>query len=170
MSILTCKKCHRPFKTEADLDAHKASKHPGKGVTLRMTEEQNEVSRKAVEKVLDAISRSSVHVVGESGAKSSGHKPAYHLVPFEMFLGRLANRYEGPPGGAIVYGEDNWKKGLTDRAYAIDRANHTLEHLLLAIEEFKAGKVGSDDNLAAVIWGAIFLMGCQEAQGHVRVE
>lgn len=94
----------------------------------------------------------------ESGALSSGRKSRYHLIPFALFGPRLADRYGS---GADRYGEGNWARGLADRAYVLDRANHTLEHLILAIDEIREGIRGEDDNLAAVIWGAIFLMGAQ---------
>lgn len=104
-----------------------------------------------------------IHVVGVSGAKSSSHKPAFHLVPWLTFAARLAARYAH---GAERYGEGNWESGLADRAYVLDRANHTMEHLMKAVESVRRGDmVIEDDDLAAVIWGAIFLMAAQQKAG-----
>ncbi len=85
----------------------------------------------------------------------------FHLIPWDIFAERLANRYAG---GLSKYAEDNWRKGLTDRAYVIDRANHTLNHLHRAVEDLRLGNFEpTDDDLAAAIWGCIFLMGAQRA-------
>lgn len=93
-----------------------------------------------------------------SGALSSGRKPPYHLIPYALFAARLAERYRI---GRDRYGEGNWQRGLDDRDYVLDRANHTLEHLVSAIDQIRRGVRGPDDDLAAVIWGAIFLMAAQ---------
>lgn len=103
-----------------------------------------------------------VPFVAASGAKSSERKPDYHLVPFGVFLRRLAARYSA---GSEKYGKGNWRRGLGDQEYVMERANHTLEHLLKAMDDFDRGVTTGDDDLAAVIWGAIFLMAAQRELG-----
>lgn len=97
-----------------------------------------------------------------SGARSSGQLPPFHLIPWGIFAARLAARYGL---GSSKYGEGNWEKGLTDRDFVLDRANHMLDHAHKAVEEMRLGIVTDDDNLAAVIWGAICLMAAQHANG-----
>lgn len=99
-----------------------------------------------------------------SGAQSSEQKPWYHLVPFDVFMARLAERYRhGVQDKGYV--EDNWRKGLNERAFILDRANHTIEHLHKAVEKIRLGNFSTlpDDDLAAVLWGTIFLMAAQDA-------
>jgi hypothetical protein len=95
-----------------------------------------------------------------SGAKSSGKLPPYHLIPFDVFAARLSARYK--MGIDKGYEKDNWRKGLGDQEYIADRCNHTLEHLLRAISDLTNGIRQHDDDLAAVIWGAIFMMAAQD--------
>lgn len=94
-----------------------------------------------------------------SGAKSSGKLPPFALIPWHIFAERLAARCGH---GAEKYGEGNWEKGLSDREFVMDRANHLLEHVHKAVETIRTGGVSIDDDLAAVLWGAIFLMATQE--------
>jgi len=42
--------------------------------------------------------------------------------------------------GSIKYGKDNWKKGIGDKEYQLERANHALKHLLVYIHELKTGE------------------------------
>ena len=96
-----------------------------------------------------------------SGAKSSGKLPSYHLIPWEVFADRLAIRYME---GAAKYGEGNWESGLNDNKFIADRANHMLEHAHKAVRKLlfpSPDKYPLDDDLSAVIWGAIFLMAAQ---------
>lgn len=104
-----------------------------------------------------------------SGASSSGMKPRYDLIP-TWALRRIAQRFGE---GAIKYGEDNWKKGLTDDVFIIDRINHATEHLQLMkdrVKAFKGIKTAApvdvpDDDAAAVILNAIFVMGWEQKKG-----
>jgi len=103
-----------------------------------------------------------------SGAKSSGKLPRYDLIPWDVFAVRLAQRYEL---GLEKYSEDNWRKGLGDPAFIRDRANHMLDHTHKAVEKIRTminggGNITSDDDLAAVIWGAIFLMAAEEVEAN----
>jgi hypothetical protein len=73
-----------------------------------------------------------------SGAKRSVRMPRYDLIPF-VALQRLAERYTGsmvngePDGGALKYGESNWKKGLPSS----DVINHIIHHLSRWNEKFQ---------------------------------
>lgn len=70
---------------------------------------------------------------------------------------RLALRYQL---GLEKYTRDNWRKGLQDPAY-IDQAKcHLMEHVLNYMET----GCTQDDELAAAVWNAFFLM---EAEKHV---
>jgi hypothetical protein len=103
-----------------------------------------------------------------SGAKSSGKLPRYDLIPFDVFIQRLAARYQL---GAEKYGDDNWMKGIAklDREFILDRANHMLEHAMRAVTNLRyqldyntgSGRI-DDDDFAAVIWGAICCMAAQK--------
>lgn len=102
-----------------------------------------------------------------SGAKSSGRLPRFDLIPWDVFAERLARRYEL---GLQKYSEDNYRKGINDRAFVLDRCNHMLAHAHKAVESFRTmgtalERESDDDDLAAVIWGAIFLMLVQEQGG-----
>lgn len=97
-----------------------------------------------------------------SGASSSGRKPRYDLIPL-WALQRIAKRFEM---GAEKYGENNWQKGVDDKAFIIDRLNHLIDHAHLAIEHVRDETINSDDDLAAIILNAIFAMGHQRAVGR----
>lgn len=105
----------------------------------------------------------------ESGARSSGRLPGFHRIPWSLFAKRLADRYAI---GAEKYGDDNWTNGIRagDRAFIIDRANHMLDHAHRAVEEIKTGVRSTDDNLAAVLWGAICLIAWQDRPSETPQE
>jgi hypothetical protein len=86
----------------------------------------------------------------KSGAKRSGDKPRYDLIPHEG-LRRLAERYTL---GASKYGEYNWQKGLKDPEYIKQFKCHLAAHLF---DYFENG-CSKDDNLAAIVWGCFALM------------
>jgi hypothetical protein len=94
-----------------------------------------------------------------SGAKSGGKLPLFHLIPWSIFAKRLADRYAL---GMQKYGEGNWQMGLSDREFVLDRANHLLEHAHKAVEAIRSGTPTGDDDLSAVIWGAICLMAAEK--------
>jgi hypothetical protein len=52
--------------------------------------------------------------------------------------------------GEKKYGKDNWKKGVNDKDYQIERWNHAVNHLML----FKEGDT-SEKHLAKVAWFCI---------------
>ncbi len=86
-----------------------------------------------------------------SGATSS---KVYDFAQIPRYsLERLAARFMH---GEKIHGRDNWKKGLHDKSYLIDRLNHVICHTFALIEELEAGELGSDDNAAAIMWGGMF--------------
>lgn len=95
-----------------------------------------------------------------SGAMSSGQKPRYDLIPL-WALKRIAARFQL---GARKYGVDNWQKGLQDRDFILDRINHAIEHLYILRDHVQGGAIASpsDDDAAAVVLNAIFVMGWQQ--------
>lgn len=96
-----------------------------------------------------------------SGAKSSGQKPRYNLIPARS-LERIATRFGE---GASKYGENNWRSGLKDRDFLLDRLNHAQEHLL-RLTELISGNVYTwqDDDAAAIILNIMFIMEAQEVR------
>jgi len=62
----------------------------------------------------------------KSGAKSSEIKPRYDLVPIEA-IRRIAERLGK---GAAFHGEHNYRKGVDDEEFIVERRNHAVEHLL----------------------------------------
>jgi hypothetical protein len=93
--------------------------------------------------------------IGTSGALSSKRSLYYHDIPPELFK-RIAKRYTD---GHVKYSPDitmnlNWRQGLTDPLYVMDRFNHLFEHLI----DFLENGNQKDDNLAAIAWCCGFLM------------
>lgn len=92
---------------------------------------------------------------GKAGALSSKKSKYYHDIPVE-FLKRVAERYTG---GHVKYSNDitmnlNWREGLDDPFYVMDRYNHLWEHLI----DFQENLNSKDDNLGAIAWCCAFLM------------
>jgi hypothetical protein len=69
-------------------------------------------------------------------------------------LCRAAARFEK---GEARYGHDNWRKGLTDRRYVIERLGHVMHHTALLIAKLE-GYVpdDGDDDAGAIAWGGLF--------------
>ena len=105
----------------------------------------------------------------KSGAQSSENKPWYHLVPWSVFSKRLADRY-AMGVKEKGYAPFNWERGLSDPEFVLDRANHTMEHMQKALEKFGRGdfSISGDDDIAAVIWGCVFMMAAQEQYELVK--
>ena len=91
----------------------------------------------------------------KSKALSSKRSLFFHDVPPELWR-RVANRYTV---GHLKYTADvtmnlNWREGLDDPQYIVDRLNHMFQHMVDFIDKGDE----EDDNLAGVVWGAAFLM------------
>lgn len=93
----------------------------------------------------------------ESGALSSGHKPPYECLT-EALLRRAAMRMQL----GMHYGKHNWKKGIRDKAFILDRLNHAVEHLMNALHQIDYEEKMLDDDLAAVVVNCMFAMEYQE--------
>lgn len=90
-------------------------------------------------------------VVTSCGAKTSP-SPRLDLIPFGALV-RVARRYEK---GLERYGEGNWRRGLGDPSYVVERLCHTITHCWRLIEKIKAGRGGEgDDDAAAIVWGGM---------------
>lgn len=102
----------------------------------------------------------------KSEAFSSGNHPPYHLIPLSLFI-RTARRFEK---GLKKYPRHNWKKGLKDKEYILDRLNHALEHLILAMESIENSEIELDDNLGAVTCNVSMAMEYQLVNGLIKKE
>ena len=91
-----------------------------------------------------------------SGAKSS-LSPRFDLLP-RRALERVAARYEK---GLERYGKDNWRKGLTDRKYIVERIAHIIGHCYKLIDKLENREnfswPHSDDDASAIGWGGLFV-------------
>jgi len=102
----------------------------------------------------------------KSGATSSENKPPYDQIPLS-FLVRTARRFEL---GAKKHGKFNYIKGLKDKDFILDRCNHALEHLKLAMTQIEHGEVNSDDDLGAVAWNVAIIMEYQRINEQIPEE
>lgn len=95
---------------------------------------------------------------GKSAALSSKKSLYYHDIPPEFYR-RTALRHTG---GHTKYNDDpvpitmnlNWRIGLDDPLYVMDRLNHMFEHYVDLLENGNS----KDDNLGAISWCCAFLM------------
>lgn len=96
--------------------------------------------------------------VTECGATSS-FCPDLTQIPFQL-LSSLADRFTYGEG---KHGRDNWRQGIGDKGYALERLNHIIEHCYaLAAQIDGRGKEGwikdsPDGNVGAIAWGAAIL-------------
>lgn len=93
-------------------------------------------------------------ITHESGAKSS-YCPDFSQIPLDALI-VLAKRYEL---GEQKYGRDQWRSGLHDKRYVIERLNHIIRHAFTAIQKLE-GKLpdDGDDDAGAILWGGCFLV------------
>jgi hypothetical protein len=104
---------------------------------------------------------------GKSAAFSSKKSLYYHDIPPEFYR-RTALRHTG---GHTKYNDDpvpitmnlNWRIGLDDPLYVMDRLNHMFEHYVDLLEY---GNL-KDDNLGAISWCCAFLMECERLHPDV---
>ena len=97
----------------------------------------------------------------EGGTKREKLMPQYRLIPIEA-LDALTRRYEL---GSKKYGEDNWRKSISNSAFLDDCYNHLVAHALHYNEVRSGRAVDDDDDLAAIMWGAATLIVARE---HAR--
>lgn len=102
--------------------------------------------------------------VFQSRAASSGSIPGFDMLPL-VFLDRTAKRFDM---GAKKYTKFNYRKGLRDKAFIIDRLNHAFLHLKLAIDAIEADTQTDDDNLSAVACNIAMAMEYEQANGLVK--
>lgn len=91
----------------------------------------------------------------KSGALSSKRCVFFHDIPPELYR-RIAKRYTD---GHQKYSSDitmnlNWRSGLDDPHYVMDRLNHLFDHAVNFLENGN----DLDDNLGAIAWCTGFLM------------
>lgn len=73
------------------------------------------------------------------------------LIPYEA-LRRLGAVFAE---GVGKYGRHNWRYGVGDKTYQLERANHAIKHLLLYVRWLQFGERLGDpdeDDLAKVMW------------------
>jgi hypothetical protein len=90
----------------------------------------------------------------KSGATSSEQLPPYDLIS-KVFLTRTAQRLGL---GAEKHGRFNYRKGLRDKEFIIDRLNHAFLHLKNAMIHIENGEVYIDDDLGAVAVNVMMAM------------
>lgn len=115
--------------------------------------------KSALEKPKRSIEKEKNKVTtGKSDAFSSKKSLYYHDIPPEFYR-RVALRHTV---GHQKYNDDptpitmnlNWRIGLDDPLYVMDRLNHMFEHMI----DFLENGNSKDDNLGAIGWCICFLM------------
>lgn len=104
---------------------------------------------------------------GNSAAFSSKKALYYHDIPPEFYR-RVGRRHTV---GHTKYNDDpipitmnlNWRIGLDDPLYVMDRLNHMFEHIIDFLENGNT----NDDNLGAIGWSCCFLMECERMHPEV---
>lgn len=94
-----------------------------------------------------------------SGATSSKQLPSYNLIAICM-LDRLAARMDL---GAVKHGKFQYRKGLKDKAFILDRLNHAIKHIRLAQDLIENDEVYTDDDLGGAAANIMMAMEYQEA-------
>ena len=102
-----------------------------------------------------------LHACGSTSSKV----PRLDYIP-RIAAEKLAERYAL---GAIKHGKYNYKQGLTDKEYVLERCAHIIEHTMKYVEELE-GLVppSGDDNAAAIMWGGAFLCEADAAMEEER--
>lgn len=74
--------------------------------------------------------------------------------------------------GEAKYGRGNWRRGVGDTAYQLERANHALKHLLWYVHWLETGEQlgnGEDEtNLAKVAWFCVTQMELERLQQRTK--
>ena len=122
--------------------------------------ERKEDEMKVSELVLDSELVEADKFKHPCGASSS-KVPRLDYVSLTA-LRRLAKRYAT---GLTKHGKYNYKQGLTDKEYILERCAHVIEHAYKYIEVLEGQRVDDgDDNAAAIMWGGAFLCESDEAR------
>ena len=138
--------------------------------------ERKEDEMKVSELVLDSEIVEADKFKHPCGASSS-KVPRLDYVSLTA-LRRLAKRYAT---GLTKHGKYNYKQGLTDKEYILERCAHVIEHAYKYIEVLEGQRADDgDDNAAAIMWGGAFLCESDEARKdaeesnreveHLRIE
>lgn len=120
--------------------------------------------------VRDVKSETKKVQTGKSEAFSSERKLYYHDIPTEL-IRRVAKRHNV---GHVKYNDNpvpiamnlNWRIGLDDPLYVMDRLNHVFDHLM----DFMDNGDANDDNLGAIAWNIGFLMEVERLHPNVLRE
>lgn len=97
-------------------------------------------------------------IIHASGAASS-YCPDLTQIPYEG-LEAIAKRFEF---GAAKYGRGNWKNGIPDKTYCIERLNHIVRHAYSLAQKLEGTKPWDDDDDAgAIAWGGVFAVIAQQ--------
>lgn len=79
--------------------------------------------------------------------------PDFAQIPTAALMS-LANRYKL---GEAKHGRDNWRKGLSDKRYVIERLNHVIFHAKKLADKIENGlPLDDDDDAGAIMWGGAF--------------
>lgn len=140
-------------KVHATTDQIVGTSSSGQGITANIF-----VPRNVAEEVMKQATGK------KSGALSSKQATFYHDVPPELFR-RIGRRHtvghvKYTPGITMNL---NWRTGLDDPHYVMDRLNHLYEHAFAFLDDGDS----LDDNLAAIVWCCGFLMEVERVAPHV---
>lgn len=94
-----------------------------------------------------------------SGAKSSSNAKRFDLIP-RVALEKLADRFEL---GLLKYDAFNYRKGLHDKEFIIDRLNHLQMHMQALLAPQTNEEI-EDDNIGAILWAASFIAEVESQQ------
>lgn len=125
---------------------------------------EEDMSTKPYRPIMESVNKATQKEdkqVFTSGAASSGNVARYDLISLSL-LDRLGDRLKL---GAVKYGPFQYRKGLKDRAFILDRLNHAIRHIRLAQDLIHDGLPFGDDDLAGAVCSIMFAMEYQEENG-----
>jgi hypothetical protein len=90
------------------------------------------------------------HACGSTSSKV----PRLDMVPYGALV-RLARRFEL---GAAKHGTDNYRQGLSDPEYVLERCAHVIRHASRLAGKLRGYlPLDAEDDAAAIAWGGAFL-------------
>jgi hypothetical protein len=104
--------------------------------------------------------------------------PEYSRVP-RVAIDSLANRYSlghvkhKEKAFSALNSPEDYAKRLADREWIVARVNHVIKHALLWLEDYRLGRVPTDDNAGAVLWGGSLMAAVDEhnaTEGVVKLD